>query len=442
MLKRILGVFMLVTLVLFTACDSNDVTDDDNTTNNDSTATDSTTIQGDTTVTLDGDDSASVALSSSLIQETADEMDADANELVNSEGMKAAMDFLELMNDGDFNSRSMYSNASVTKDIISIMKSNFIPTVSYSAAEDSSDYEDDYEDDNEEDEMDPEDMKNFTLTWNPAEKNWDAVEDRTDNKIVFIYPTKGSSSNNATLTIHNIETEEFVFEDSCWYEDGMGNWVGEDCTDTIHQPSKIKLDLVVSGTKYVDVDIAVEYDSQGEPTSVDAMIEVIPFKVEFAASRTSSTLDGSFKFSKNGNVLVDIMADVDMKEIEVEDGETEMAPDAVTGSFRMFGLKLEVSANDIVETIESIENDEISEDEAIEKVNQMADAVIYAHPSGDKIGEIILAKLDSVDEWGDHVIMPAVMFNDSTIKPLDRVMQPLLETIENFFCDNFGGEDC
>ncbi len=57
-------------------------------------------------------------------------------------------------------------------------------------------------------------------------------------------------------------------------------------------------------------------------------------------------------------------------------------------------------------------------------------------------GEIILTKLDSVDEWGDQVIMPAVMFNDSTIKPLDRVMQPLLETIENFFCDNFGGEDC
>ncbi len=61
-------------------------------------------------------------------------------------------------------------------------------------------------------------MKNFTLTWNSAEKNWDAEEDRTDDKIVFIYPTKGSSSNNATLTIHNIETEEFIFEDSCWYE--------------------------------------------------------------------------------------------------------------------------------------------------------------------------------------------------------------------------------
>jgi hypothetical protein len=439
MLKKILGVFMLASIVLFVSCDK-DTTDDGVTDGTDSTSTDSTAAED--TVSLGGDDSASVELSANLVQETADAMDGDATALVNSEGMRAAMDFLELMNDGDFNNRSMYSNASVTKDIISIMKSNFIPTVSYSAAEDSSDYEDDYEDDNEEDELDPEEMKNFTLTWNSAEKNWDAEEDRTDEKIVFIYPTKGSSSNNATLTIHNIETEEFIFEDSCWYENEMGEWLGEDCTDTIYQPNKIKLDLVVSGTKYVDVDIALDFDAEGEPTSVDAMIEVLPFKVEFDASRTSSTLDGSFKLSKNGNVVVDILADVDMKEIEVEDGETEMAPDAVVGSFRMFGLKLEVSASDIVETIESIENDEISEDEAIEKVNQMADAIIYAHPSGTKIGEIILTKLDSVDEWGDQVIMPAVMFNDSTIKPLDQVMQPLLETIENFFCDNFGGEDC
>ncbi len=439
MLKRILGVFMLASIVFFVSCDK-DTTDDGVTDGTDSTSTDSTAAED--TVSLGGDDSASVELSANLVQETADAMDGDATALVNSEGMKAAMDFLELMNDGDFNSRSMYSNASITKDIISIMKSNFIPTVSYSAAEDSSDLEDDYEDDNEDDVMDPEEMKNFTLTWNSSEKNWDAEEDRTDNKIVFIYPTKGSSSNNATLTIHNIETEEFIFEDSCWYENGMGEWVGEDCTDTIYQPSKIKLDLVVSGTKYVDVDIALDFDVEGEPTSVDAMIEVLPFKVEFDALRTSSTLDGSFKFSKNGNVVVDILADVDMKEIEDGDGETEMAPDAVVGSFRMFGLKLEVSASDIVETIESIENDEISEDEAIEKVNQMADAIIYAHPSGTKIGEIILTKLDSVDEWGDQVIMPAVMFNDSTIKPLDQVMQPLLETIENFFCDNFGGEDC
>jgi hypothetical protein len=439
MLKRILGVFMLASIVFFVSCDK-DTTDDGVTDGTDSTSTDSTAAED--TVSLGGDDSASVELSANLVQETADAMDGDATALVNSEGMRASMDFLELMNDGDFNSRSMYSNASITKDIISIMKSNFIPTVSYSAAEDSSDLEDDYEDDNEEDVMDPEEMKNFTLTWNSVEKNWDAEEDRTDDKIVFIYPTKGSSSNNATLTIHNIETEEFIFEDSCWYENGMGEWVGEDCTDTIYQPSKIKLDLVVSGTKYVDVDIALDFDAEGEPTSVDAMIEVLPFKVEFDASRTSSTLDGSFKLAKNGNVVVDILADVDMKEIEVEDGETEMAPDAVVGSFRMFGLKLEVSASDIVETIESIENDEISEDEAIEKVNQMANAIIYAHPSGAKIGEIILTKLDSVDEWGDQVIMPAVMFNDSTIKPLDRVMQPLLETIENFFCDNFGGEDC
>ena len=141
MLKRILGVFMLASIVFFVSCDK-DTTDDGVTDGTDSTSTDSTAAED--TVSLGGDDSASVELSANLVQETADAMDGDATALVNSEGMRAAMDFLELMNDGDFNTRSMYSNASVTKDIISIMKSNFIPTVSYSAAEDSSDYEDDY----------------------------------------------------------------------------------------------------------------------------------------------------------------------------------------------------------------------------------------------------------------------------------------------------------
>jgi len=158
---------MLASIVFFVSCDK-DTTDDEVTDGTDITSTDSTAAED--TLSLGGDDSASVELSANLVQETADAMDGDATALVNSEGMKAAMDFLELMNDGDFNNRSMYSNASVTKDIISIMKSNFIPTVSYSAAEDSSDLEDDYEDDNEDDVMDPEEMKNFTLTWNSSEK--------------------------------------------------------------------------------------------------------------------------------------------------------------------------------------------------------------------------------------------------------------------------------
>lgn len=460
MLKRIFGVLFLSALVLMTSCDK----EDDGTGNGngtDSTGTVDTT-GGDTT-SIGGDDSTAVATANNLIQETADQLDAEMMDMSEVEGLKAAMDFMELMNEEDgYTTRSMYVNGSATADIMSIMRSNFVPKVTaYSAQEDTMDYSDSmdyndsmdygdssyYDDDyygddhgDEGDDFDPREVRGYTFTWNADSMAWD-YDSVGHDKVIFHYPTKGSDENNAVLTIHKFEMTEIIREDSCWmgYDDQTGQDIIELCIDTMEQPTKLKVDLLVGDVKKVDIDLNVNYDSEGEPEMIDASLELTPYKVMVDISRSADGADISFSCAKNGTTMIAVEGDIDM----AEDNYGDMVPNSVSGSVQLFGIKVEGSGTDLINTFETLDEDTtMAIDDAIDLVHSKIDVFIYTYPGNVKIAEVIMLKQDSVNEWGDTIVEPAVLMNDGTTKDLEHFARPIIETIEDFFCENFGGEDC
>jgi hypothetical protein len=134
-----------------------------------------------------------------------------------------------------------------------------------------------------------------TYTWDAEHSIWSVVFDdpasTSDDKIVISFPTEGSTTNNAVLTLH--EYEEVLVNGTDEY--------GYSYTD--YMPTDILADLYFNEIKIVEIDLAATWitsgDEAGEPTSFDISVYLTPFTFSgsFDNTATAASIDFDIKYN-------------------------------------------------------------------------------------------------------------------------------------------------
>gem|GEM_PF-831209 len=119
-----------------------------------------------------------------------------------------------------------------------------------------------------------------TYEWDAAHQMWVPDFGTPADKIIIKFPTEGSNTNNAKLTIHNYVDTEIIEEDGIY-------------TYYYYQPTEVKADLYVNEIKLVDINLMAEWDTYGDPKSIDASVYMIPFEftVDFGMTTTAADVN-------------------------------------------------------------------------------------------------------------------------------------------------------
>lgn len=394
-MKKILSLFVIAGLLFsMNSCNKNEDATDTTTTT--STTDDTTTDDDDDTV----DYTAENAASETLINGSSDDLENAIGDLFDTDGMNAAMDLMEIFNDTT-GGRSL-PNADNELTFAQTFVTNLTTTLS--AANNG--------DDDDEEDWNPFDHPG-TYTYDEADSNnwtYDSTQAGvTGEYVIFNYPTAGSATNNATLTIKEIDMHEW--EDTDWNGD----------IEMHEEPKRVDAELEVNGTKVVDIDFTAAYDDENEPTSVDADIEMTPFKlsVDFSRTSTSVSLDASFHKGTEALLGADIEAKLD----------AEGEPNAITASLDFFKISIEAEM-DFSQVDSTTEMD-------IDYVNNHMDVKIYTYPGNVLIGQV---NLEEDPNGGDEPVFYVTHANSGKKVELEDFVTGVVEKLEEFICENF--DDC
>jgi hypothetical protein len=241
-----------------------------------------------------------------------------------------------------------------------------------------------------------------TYSWDPSLPGWSVNPGVPPDKIIITFPTEGSNSNNAVLTISDFEEEMFL--------DDWDYWV-----DTIYVPTRIMADLTVDGTKYIELSFTATWSSYEMPSSISASLMIKPL---------TATLD----FSDNGSVIA-IAASLSIREsvamsfdlqapytIETDEWGEEMIITGLSGFVHYGTVKLTGNID-----IGGMENAE-GESEA-EALNQFVRLALYNYGDGSKIADIRFVE-------GSEDVEIQLVFTDGSIEPAGKYLDPILDKIE------------
>lgn len=396
-------VFGLIMAV--TSCSKDDTTVDDGT----ATTTDGTTTGDDTDDDTTTDDTTATK---SLIDESGDNLEGAVSDMLETEGVMAAIDFVKIM-DGEGGNRSSITSDSkpvlFTTKMIDALSDAMINGID-SMDNDSMDYHGDDEDD-----YNPLDHPGV-YTYTPADSNEWSYDSTGTTDVIFHFPTKGSQTNNATLTVKKAEMETYDMADA-WDE-----W-----EETV--PTNVKFNLVVNNVKHVDVSFEATYavtDSTIEPTTVDADVTVLPFAWTVDFDKGSSDVSLAMTFKKAGVELMG--ADIS---IEFADVVFDSEPTVIEADIHFFLIALDMDADF---TTMDWEDSTMT----INDVNDKMTVNIYSYPANVLLGSMEFAENPNDDE-GDP-IMTVTLANGKTIT-LEEFLTPIADRIQEFVCDNFMDEN-
>ncbi len=247
-----------------------------------------------------------------------------------------------------------------------------------------------------------------TYTWNVTEQKWDYSSTPTD-KIVIVYPEDGPSGtdNNATVTVHDFEEEQF--------EDQWGTW---------YQPTLLHVDMFVDGTKEGELMFNASFHDEGEPQSISVELFMNPFLMEGSMndSGTQFSIAGSVKM---GNMTI-LSADLTLDYIIVDDNGWEYEEITYVQGFVQYGpIKVQGSLN--IEELDALEWPSADE------VNPHVDLTLYSYPDGRKMADIVAR-----DEPGSEEPVPYLIFPDGTEEPALQYIMPILEDFEEMLQEIIG----
>ncbi len=132
-----------------------------------------------------------------------------------------------------------------------------------------------------------------TYTWNPSVEDWDIVYG--GNKILVLFPSSESSvTNDASLTISNYAGII------------ISNPIDDEYTGDL--PISLNAELK-SGTKsLVTMLFSASYNNDGVPKAIAADLIIETYKFEVDLSNTSTLASINYKFTENGNVIMEMGA--------------------------------------------------------------------------------------------------------------------------------------
>jgi hypothetical protein len=219
----------------------------------------------------------------------------------------------------------------------------------------------------------------------------------SDDIIRILFPTEGSSTNNAEFQL--LAYEEVEVYDAEWGE-------------TMYEPTVLQAALLVDDAEVASLDLNIEWDEEGFPITADLTAEVVPFKanVSFDVSASNkNTLSASLLrgqetlFSTSVEVLY---SGTDKSE---EDLKT------ISGHVQLIDLKLEGTID--VEGMDTVEEEP--------DLNDFIDLTLSA--DNKKIGDIIF-ETEIVDGYEESVAY--IQYADGTKEKLEDVLQPVIDKLE------------
>jgi hypothetical protein len=148
-------------------------------------------------------------------------------------------------------------------------------------------------------EEDPESIKEVwdenvgTYTWNPSIEDFD-IEYGGD-KILVLFPSSESSmTNDASLTISNYKGVN------------ISNPIDEEYTGDL--PVSLNAELKSGSKSLVTMVFSASYDEGGVPKAVASDLTIESYKFEVDLSNTSTVASANYKFTENGNVIMEMGA--------------------------------------------------------------------------------------------------------------------------------------
>ncbi|MDK2979332.1 MAG: hypothetical protein PWP52_2046 [Bacteroidales bacterium] len=380
-MKKILTMMLMMASVLFFACSD----DDDETLSPDEAKTE--------------------------IDQVSTDMSTYMNEMENSDGMAALNALMTKPNPFAVGKSSDYSNSEVFKNIQKyLLPANYMELKSNekAIAENSFDFNDWV----------------GTYTWNATDENWDIQSNTPPDKIIIEYPTEGSQTNNATLTIHTYEDVEITETDDY----GTYTW---------YQPTNIVADIYVNDIKVVDISMNANWitsgETAGEPTSMDVSVYLTPFEftVDFSHSGNNASVGASIIFDNSQLFSTGLSAFFEVPEMDD-------TPLTINGYLQFLNVRFNVSINakTIEEILEGMEEEPYpynTPEELIAALNQEFDANVSV--DGVKAADIELAiientqTIDIVFVYSDGSTESAQPYFSSFIADVNA----FLTSLENYY---------
>ncbi len=352
MIKKIFAL-LLISAVLFTACKK------------------------------DEDKNLSTQDSKTTLTEAGNDINADLTEITNSDGAKSIIDIFNIININDPFTGTNKSVKISKRHFPYLSKLIYIPRIerkSGTFGDEKFDF----------------DNNVGTYTWNAQYQNWDIQHGTPNDKIIINFPTEGSTTNNAGLTINGYIEQEFTDDYDTWY-----------------QPTHINANLYVNQVKYVDVDFDAAYNSNGDPTSVNGTVFLKPFTLTASVEKSNNKITGRITLKKDNDTIIDINLTVSFLDATLEDVTI------IEGYIQVGHIKLQGDVN--VAALESLQAAP-----TVTQLNENINLSLYTD-TGNKIGD-----LEFISGLNNDVDLQ-IVFNDGTTELASHYFEGLIEMFKAFF---------
>jgi len=237
-----------------------------------------------------------------------------------------------------------------------------------------------------------------------------------DEDIIIIeFPTEGSTTNDAALTIHNYE-EEVINEVDEW---------GYQYSD--YYPTAILADLYINEIKIVEIDLDAEWDTSGEPSSFDISVYLTPFTFSgsFDHTATAASIDFDIKYNTEQIFAAGVNATFESSELD--------EPLTVGGYVQLLNVKVEATVDvqgidAIFTALENQTSPYTTIDELAAAINDEIDAVVLV--DGVKAADIEILYDETNAEEPVTIVF---VFSDGTTEPALPYFEGFVTDIEDFF---------
>jgi hypothetical protein len=248
------------------------------------------------------------------------------------------------------------------------------------------------------------------------------------DKIVLNFPsdTANMDVNDAILTIYSY-TETLITE-----PDG-------DFTYKYYNPTSMHVDLFVGSVELVDVNFTAEWtatgDNAGQPTSLDAVVYLLPFEFSGNFDINGSSAEADFSITYNGGVIVGAGIDGTFETAELEN------PINLAGYIQFMDVKVkaDVDIKDIETLMDGMYEETVvytDPQDFIDDLNEEFTAAIYV--DGAKAADIEVAlNMQAIGEVRPFDIV--FVFEDGTTQSAIPTFIAIGEELDEFlgFLDGF-----
>ncbi len=315
---------------------------------------------------------------SAEINAIASDMNADVVTLVQSEGVDGAMTLFDLVDNSSHFGRiapyQMDDNQAFVTNQIGQISYSFTTGIARLLNEEPADFTE----------------NKGVYEWNFTLEDFEKVDE--SDFIVIHFPTEESTTNNAKFELTEFKVVEIDFDEL---------------------PTSIKAALYVDEELVIDLDLAVNYDSEGNPEDANISLDVIPFALQITFDDTQTTTSSlAVTLLLEGENLVGVDVDVEF------DSEEKLEPTSISGevSYKTLRIVGSVSDDEMDSSVDSDPNDYI-------------DLELFI--GADKAGDIVFVYEEITDEFGTYEdYVPYVQYADGSQEKLEDILQPVIDEIE------------